>query len=329
MAGISSKAAGGIQNRYKFNGGNELQSFEFSDGSGLELYDAVNRMYDPQLGRFWQVDEFAEGNWEWTPYNFSVDNPLRFNDPFGLKEGDPNDPKVLPNVTVVGTRGGLWAQTRFYYSMMQHTGGNLGRIVNNSLREQMHRIDGIVRHRERVAAMTRQSDKVALEVSAWLIPAGHFTKLRYLKYAGHLFKLRRGGAVIAKSVFARNAGKEILLGGGVDLLSQTINNTIKYINSIEPNKGGYLSFLKAETNWLGFLGNTIFKNPITTSIISTIGDGDINALPGNLIGDGIGSIPIPKALSQGIQEGFSFLLNLWGNQVGNTVTDIIKPEENK
>ncbi len=86
MAGISSKAAGKLQNRYKFNGGNELQSGEFSDGSGLELYDAVHRMYDPQIGRFGQIDKLAELGIDFTPYGFARNNPIRMNDPLGLRE---------------------------------------------------------------------------------------------------------------------------------------------------------------------------------------------------------------------------------------------------
>jgi RHS repeat-associated protein len=86
MAGISSKAAGKLQNRYKFNGANELQSGEFSDGSGLEMYDAVHRMYDPQLGRFGQIDKLAELGIDFTPYGFARNNPIRMNDPLGLKE---------------------------------------------------------------------------------------------------------------------------------------------------------------------------------------------------------------------------------------------------
>jgi RHS repeat-associated protein len=85
MAGISDKALKTQypENKYRFNGGNELQNKEFSDGSGLETYDATHRMYDPQLGRFWRIDRFAEITHSYSPYSFVLDNPILFNDPFG------------------------------------------------------------------------------------------------------------------------------------------------------------------------------------------------------------------------------------------------------
>jgi RHS repeat-associated protein len=86
MAGISSKALNNaVENKYRFNGGNELQNKEFSDGSGLELYDAKYRMYDAQIGRFHQIDPLTDegGQESLTPYQFSYNNPVRYNDPDG------------------------------------------------------------------------------------------------------------------------------------------------------------------------------------------------------------------------------------------------------
>jgi len=100
MAGISDKAIKSQyhENKYRGNGGDELQNKEFSDGSGLESYDAFFRMYDPQIGRFWQQDPLAEASEDWSPYSFVQDNPVSFSDPLGLTDS-------VPNVTNIGAKG--------------------------------------------------------------------------------------------------------------------------------------------------------------------------------------------------------------------------------
>jgi RHS repeat-associated protein len=85
MAGISSKAAGKLENKRKWNAGSELESKEFSDGSGLDLYATEFRTIDPQVGRFLQIDPLAdeEGQEKVSPYHFALNNPIRYNDPTG------------------------------------------------------------------------------------------------------------------------------------------------------------------------------------------------------------------------------------------------------
>ena len=80
MGGISSKALSfGKENRRKFNEGTELNT-----DLGLDWYETMFRGYDAQIGRFLQIDPLAMSSPPLSPYAYVMNNPLLFNDPWGL-----------------------------------------------------------------------------------------------------------------------------------------------------------------------------------------------------------------------------------------------------
>lgn len=68
------------KNRFLYNDGTERID-DLDLGVDMTLY----RVYDPGLMKFWQIDPKAdqEGQESWTPYHYSFNNPIRFNDPLG------------------------------------------------------------------------------------------------------------------------------------------------------------------------------------------------------------------------------------------------------
>jgi len=96
MQGISSKALnfGGTENKYKYNG-MELQSKEFNDGVGLEMYEYKYRFYDHQIGRFISQDRLSDKYVYYAPYQFAgneVPNAIDLDglEPLRINEGTKN-----------------------------------------------------------------------------------------------------------------------------------------------------------------------------------------------------------------------------------------------
>jgi hypothetical protein len=128
MGGISDKTLKSqyADNKYRYNKGSELQNEEFSDGSGLEMYETHLRELDPQLGKWLQIDPvFAsgidgndevngviiEGLKSQSPFASMDNNPIRLDDPNGdcapcvvpLVEGGVALTEVLMGASVTTT----------------------------------------------------------------------------------------------------------------------------------------------------------------------------------------------------------------------------------
>jgi RHS repeat-associated protein len=98
-------------NRYLYNG-KELQE-EFS----LGWLDYGWRMYDPQIGRWNVIDPLAEKYFSYSPYNYVLNNPVRFIDPDGRYASDGDSGPVSQIIDV-----------QMYYEMKDYWDNHFNKV---------------------------------------------------------------------------------------------------------------------------------------------------------------------------------------------------------
>ena len=69
-----------LNQRYRYTGK------PFDEDGGIDIYYYGARYYDPMLGRFLAIDPLASKYPGWSPYVYTMDNPLKYIDPDGLTE---------------------------------------------------------------------------------------------------------------------------------------------------------------------------------------------------------------------------------------------------
>jgi RHS repeat-associated protein len=119
MKGISDQAPRSLINKYLYNG-KEIQNDEFAaDSTGLDEYDYGARFQDYQIGRWSTIDPKADQYRRWSPYNYAVDNPIRFIDPDGMDAAVETE-----SGTDIQTAGQIAAQSNTGTDMQWVQAGN-------------------------------------------------------------------------------------------------------------------------------------------------------------------------------------------------------------
>ncbi|WP_201289451.1 RHS repeat domain-containing protein, partial [Tenacibaculum maritimum] len=90
----------GTEHPYTYNGKEKQEEL------GLNWMDYGARNYDASLGRWMSIDDLSEMQYEYSPYHYTYNNPISFNDPTGMI-GESTHTDIDGNVIAVYDDGDL------------------------------------------------------------------------------------------------------------------------------------------------------------------------------------------------------------------------------
>ena len=188
-------------NKYQYNGK------EIQDDFGLYWYDYGARFYDPELGRFHTIDPASESLKSWSPYSYTLNNPIKYIDP------DGEFPIIPPGAWAAA---GAWLAEKggAMNRLLTGTSGNInapqGMVPEST--QRMSKIIGTTQDATTLAEAPIEIAQGTAEFTSDVAPVVGGT----LMLAGYVGAPFSGGATLP---LVPIGGKIMAVGGAIDMVS--------------------------------------------------------------------------------------------------------------